>query len=137
MTRKITLLVIFISMSWAIGAQTSLEGKVKDGETGEPILYGTVALYKNDVLITGTDTDFDGNFIFGDIDPGTYDVEITYVGYQTTRINGILVKAGQSNKIDAVISEGVMMDEIVIKDYKAPLIDFDNTSQGRTRSKVW
>jgi len=132
MTRKITLLVIFISMSWAIGAQTSLEGKVKDGETGEPILYGTVALYKNDVLITGTDTDFDGNFIFGDIDPGTYDVEITYVGYQTTRINGILVKAGQSNKIDAVISEGVMMDEIVIKDYKAPLIDFDNTSQGKT-----
>jgi len=132
MTRKITLLVIFISLSWAISAQTTLEGKVTDGETGEPILFGTIALYKNDVLITGTETDFDGNFIFGDIDPGTYDVEITYVGYQTTRVNGILVKAGQTNKANAVISQGVLMDEIVIKDYKAPLIDFDNTSQGKT-----
>ncbi len=132
MTRKITLLVIFISLSWAISAQTSLQGKVNDGENGEPILFGTIALYKNDVLITGTETDFDGNYIFGDIDPGTYDIEITYVGYQTTRINGILVKAGQSNKMDAVISQGVLMDEIVIKDYKAPLIDFDNTSQGKT-----
>jgi len=119
-------------MSWAISAQTSLQGKVTDGENGEPILFGTIALYKNDVLITGTETDFDGNFIFGDVDPGTYDIEITYVGYQTTRINGILVKAGQSNKMDAVISQGVLMDEIVIKDYKAPLIDFDNTSQGKT-----
>ncbi len=132
MTRKITLLVIFISMSWALSAQTSLEGKVTDGENGEPILFGTIALYKNDVLLTGTETDFDGNFIFGDIDPGTYDIEITYVGYQTSRVNGILVKAGQTNKMNAVISQGVLMDEIVITEYKAPLIDFDNTSQGKT-----
>ena len=56
-------------------AQTSLEGNVTDVTNGDPILFGAVALYKNDVLITGVETDLDGNYFFSDVDPGTYDVE--------------------------------------------------------------
>lgn len=117
----------------AIVAQTSLEGKVKDKESGEPVLFATVALYKNGVLTTGVETDLDGNYFFSDIQPGTYDVEASYVGYKTSRINGVVCKAGQNTRVNIdMVTEGVLVDEIVVIDYRVPLIEVDNTSQGAT-----
>ena len=59
-------------------AQTSLGGKVIDEESKEPISFGTIALFKNGVLVTGTETDVEGYFNFPDMDPGLYDVEASY-----------------------------------------------------------
>jgi len=132
MISRISLLFVFLLSVCALSAQTSLEGKVTDGANGEPILFGTVALFKNGVLVTGTETDFDGNYLISNIDPGNYDVEFSYVGYQTQRITGMVVKAGQSNKLDQQISEGVLLQTAIVVGYKAPLIDFDNTTQGNT-----
>jgi len=42
-------------------SQTSLSGKVID-DTGEPVLFGNIALYKNGVLLSGGTTDIDGNY---------------------------------------------------------------------------
>lgn len=123
-------------MSWIGGgviyAQTTLEGTVTDADTGEGIIIGTVALYKNDVLVTGTETDFDGNFFFSDMDPGTYDIEVSYVGYQTQKLQGIIVNAGKVNRVDVKLTAGELMETIEIVDYKAPLIEIDNTTTGAT-----
>ena len=116
----------------SIIAQTSLEGKVTDAATGESIIFGTVALYKNDVLITGVETDLDGNYFFSDIDPGTYDVEASYIGYTPQRQVEVLVKAGRTNRLDFNLSEGVLMDAVEIVEYKVPLIEIDNTTSGAT-----
>lgn len=115
-----------------LAAQTSLEGKVSEADSGEPVLFGTVAIYKDGVLITGTETDLDGNYVFANIDPGNYDIEFSYVGFTTQRISGVIVKADQINKVDAVMTQGEMLDEVVIVDYVVPLVDFDNTTQGGT-----
>ncbi len=116
----------------SIVAQTSMEGKVTDAATGEAILFGTVALYKNDVLITGVETDLDGNYFFSDIDPGTYDIEASYIGYTPQKQVGVIVKAGRTNRLDFAISEGVLMDAVEIVEYKVPLIEIDNTTSGAT-----
>ena len=132
MMHRITFVIICLLFS-AIGfGQTTIEGKVTDQASGEPILFGSVAIYKNDVLLTGTETDLDGNYIFSGLDPGTYDIEMSYVGYQPTRIAGVVAKAGQINKVDITISEGVTLTTATIVDYKEPLIDFDNTTSGGT-----
>lgn len=120
-----------VSMT-GILAQTSLEGKVTDATSGEAILFGTVALYKNDVLITGVETDLDGNYFFSDIDPGTYDIEASYIGYTPQRQVDVIVKAGRTNRLDFAISEGVLMDAVEIVEYKVPLIEIDNTTSGAT-----
>lgn len=132
MISRLKLLFVLLIISSAAFAQTSLEGKVTDGGTGEPILFGTVSLFKNDILVTGAETDFDGNYLISNLDPGTYDVEFSYVGYQTQRVTGMVVKAGQSNKLNHALAEGVVLQEAVIVAYKEPLIDFDNTTQGNT-----
>lgn len=130
--KHLLLLLLMGFVSWSAMAQTSLEGKVIDRETGEPILFGSVALYKNDVLVTGTETDLDGNYSFSNIDPGTYDVEISYVGYQTQRQEGVLVSAGKANRLDIELSSGIDLQEVVVVDYEVPLVEQDNTTTGGT-----
>jgi outer membrane receptor protein involved in Fe transport len=129
------LLLIFFSLAIGITAvaQTSLFGKVTDEESSEPILFGSVALYKNGVLITGTETDFDGNYNFAAIDPGTYDVEVSYVGYQPKRIAGVKALAGKANKLDIMMSSGtgVVLDAVEVVAYEVPLVEQDNTTSGK------
>ncbi|MDX1941199.1 MAG: TonB-dependent receptor [Saprospiraceae bacterium] len=130
MTRLLFLFFLLIITASAV-AQTSLAGKVTDQESGEPILFGNVVLYRNGVLITGTETDFDGNYSFSNIDPGTYDLEVRYVGYQTQRLTSIKVLAGKANRADVQLNtQGVTLEEIVVKEYKIPLIEQDNTTSG-------
>ena len=123
------IVAMFTSLSIA---QTSLQGKVTDATSNEPILFGTVALMKDGSIVKGVETDLDGNYYFSDINPGMYDVEASYVGYTAARLTGVVVKADKSNKLNLQIAEGVLADEIVITEYKIPLIEFDNTTTGGT-----
>jgi len=132
MIKKFTFFILFLFISGAVFSQTSIQGKIKEEATGEAVLFATIALYKNDVLMQGAESDFDGNYSFSDIDPGTYDIEVSYIGLQTQRITGIVAKAGKVNVANFEMKEeGVLVDVIEIKGYKVPLVEFDNTTQGK------
>jgi len=134
MVRNLLLLTFFCLVSTVMVAQTSLTGKVTDEDTNEPILFGTVSLYKEGSLVTGTDTDLDGVYNFPNIDPGTYEVEVSYVGYAAVRQTGVQVFGGQTNKADFKLGTGggVDLDEVVVREYKVPLVKADQTSTGGT-----
>ncbi len=101
-------------------------------DNGELVLYGNVALYKNGVLVRGTNTDLDGNYILGNLDPGTYEVEFSFTGMQSKKYEGVIIYAGKSNKLDATLTTGLVLEEIVVVDYQVPLVEQDNTTQGGT-----
>lgn len=82
---QIFLLVMFLVKVSSLSAQSQIQGLVNEDETGEPVLFATVSLYKYGVLLTGTQTDFDGQFFFYDVTPGTYHVEVSYVGLQSQK----------------------------------------------------
>ncbi len=131
MLRNFTLILLGLFATTVGLSQTSLQGKITQESDGEAVLFATIALYKNDVLITGTESDFDGNYFISDLDPGTYDLEVSFLGLQTNRIVGVFVKAGKVNKVDVkMVEEGVLLDDIIITEYKVPLVEFDNTTQG-------
>ncbi len=112
-------------------SQTSLEGKVLD-ENKEPVIGAVVILYKSGVQKSGTTTDIDGNYSLSNIDPGTYDIEFSYVGYQSQKITNVVVFAGKSNKLNSELKTGLLLNELVIIEYKVPLIQQDNTTSGGT-----
>jgi len=131
MKKNLTAFITFTLLSVTfLTAQSSLEGKVIEAESGEPVIFGNVAIYKNGVLITGTETDFDGNYSMSNIDPGTYDVEASYIGFQPQRQTGVVVLAGKAIKLDFQLSTGVLLDVIEIVEYTVPLIEQDNTTSG-------
>lgn len=113
-------------------ANTSLSGLVVD-EQNNPVLFADVAVYLNGVLVTGTQTDFDGHFQFENIDPGVYDIMISYVGLNTVNYRGVIVFANRENVLeDIVMSSGIKLDvDIVVVDYSIPLIEQDATSSSR------
>lgn len=126
----VSTLVLGTSLSLSTKSNTSLQGKVTDAKSNEPILFGTVALMKDGNIIKGVETDINGNYYFSDINPGTYDVEASYVGYTPARQTGVIIKADKSNRLNLQISEGVLAEEICITEYRAPLVEFDNTTTG-------
>lgn len=132
MMKRLPLLILALILAIGAAAQTSLEGKVTDAESGEPIIFGSVALYKNGVLMTGKETDLDGNYSFSNIDPGRYDVEVSYVGYQTQRQKGVQVNQGRANRLDIELGSGVDLEEVVVVDYDVPLVQQDETTVGGT-----
>jgi len=132
MKTKLLFALICLSLLTTLPAQTSLVGKVTD-DTGEPIIFGSIALYKNDVLITGTETDTEGHYALHQIGAGTYDLEASYVGYSTKRIEGVKVIAGKTNRLDITMSsDGVTLDEVAVVDYRVPMVEQDNTTHGQT-----
>ena len=130
MIRRLLLISLFSSIGLAAWAQSSLEGKVSDVANGESLIFANVVLFKNGVLVTGTQTDLDGNYVFSSVDPGTYDVEASYTGYPTQRQTGVVVLAGKAIRLDFKLDVGVMLNAIEIVEYKVPLIEQDNTTQG-------
>ncbi len=112
--------------------QTALGGKITDADSGEELMFATIQLIRDGQMVVGTQTDFDGNYNFAAIDPGTYTARVSYTGYTTQDITGVVVRAGQYNQLNVQLSSGVTIDEIVVTEYRVPLIDIDNTTQGGT-----
>ncbi|MBK8491377.1 MAG: von Willebrand factor type A domain-containing protein [Saprospirales bacterium] len=111
-------------------SQTSLEGVITEQETGEGLIGAQIILKQHKVFIAGAHTDFEGYYRLNNLDPGEYDVEVSYVGFQTQHINGVVIREGEVTKLDVALSGGVELEEVVITGYKVPLIQQDNTSTG-------
>ncbi len=62
--------------------QSSISGVLTDKATEEPLIGATVYLEGTDI---GAITDFDGNFTIENVDAGTYNLIISYVGYAETK----------------------------------------------------
>ena len=110
----------------------SLKGKITDKNTGEPIPFANVVAERNGNLVSGVTTDFDGNYTIKPLDPGNYNLKVSYVGYGQTTLEGIVVSSNKISFRDIQLSEGIAIDEVVIKDEK-PLLDQDNLG-GKTRT---
>jgi len=113
------------------GAQLcKLSGLLIDQNSKEPILFGTVALYKNDKLVAGTETDLDGNFKFTDVPSGVYKLEASYVGYESTRQSVTVTE--KQEELEIILNEGRIIDCVIQYPYFLNLFELDNTSSIRT-----
>ena len=127
---KNLLLLILLSFATFAYAQTgTLKGKVID-ENGEIIMFATVAVKKDGSLVTGTQTDFDGDYRFDSLVIGTYDVSVSYVGYQTKTIADVVIFADKDLNLNVEISQGVEIGCSLIYYYYPTLFDLENTTQG-------
>jgi len=74
--------------------KTKLYGRVLDKETNKPLESATVQIYSlkdTTKLVKGTATDKDGNFVLEEFRPGKYEVRVSVIGYNTSKIKEVLV----------------------------------------------
>lgn len=128
--KKYLLLVLFFlfAAQWGTAQTGTLQGKITDSQSNEPLIGATIKLFRNGVFITGTQTDLDGNYNLP-TEPDTYDVEMTYIGYAGVKTAGIVIKPNTTTFLDKAIEEdgGVELEGVIIKveRYKVPLIEKD------------
>jgi len=104
-------LLLIFSMA-AYSQQGTVRGTVFDGATGEYLVGVTVFV---EGTTTGTISDLDGNFNLS-IAPGTYNLQISYISYQTMNLSEVEVKAGEVNSLGEIRMEEatISLNEVTI-----------------------
>jgi outer membrane receptor protein involved in Fe transport len=135
MLRKLLLILgMILTANLLVFSQSgTLKGKIIDKDSGEPIPFANVVIELGGSQQGGATSDFDGNYTIKPIAPGQYNVRASYVGYQPVQINDVIISADKITFLDLEMTSKVQnLEEVVITDYKVPLISKDQTSSGGT-----
>ncbi|MFN9325098.1 MAG: carboxypeptidase regulatory-like domain-containing protein, partial [Flavobacteriales bacterium] len=118
--------------SFAQSGAGSLRGKITDKKTGEPLPFVNVVVENRGTQVSGGATDFDGKYDIKPIDPGTYDVVVSYVGYQPYKQTGVVVNSNKITFLDIQLNPGIELKEFEVVQYTVPLINKDGGASGGT-----
>lgn len=84
----------------AKGQQGAIAGKITDAVNGETLIGATVVIKGT---TTGAQTDLDGQYKISSLNPGVYDLVVTYVSYTTKTIPAVRVTEGKTTSLDIVM----------------------------------
>ena len=107
-----TLIYSFFLLVTAISLQAqtgTIAGTVNDGQLNDILPFANILVQGT---TKGTTSDFDGKYTL-DVEPGTYVIEFSFVGYTTQQISEVVVKEGKTTVLDVTLS-GASLDEVVI-----------------------
>lgn len=102
MKKKIYSLLILLLLTYGFtSAQTgTLAGSIIDGEFVEPMAFANVIVKGTTV---GTTSDFDGKYQL-ELEPGTYTIVFSFVGYTTQEITDVVIKEGEVTPLDVTLT---------------------------------
>jgi hypothetical protein len=130
MNRLITVLffILFLPGIVLAGTTGKLKGKVTDQQTGEPLIGANV-------LIVGTSfgaaTDVNGEYTIGNLEPGSYEVKFSYIGYQAKSVDNIRINIDLTTELNLELApEGIEVGEVLVVAEKQ-LINKYNTNANR------
>ena len=111
----------------------ALKGRVLDKENGEPLPFAKIMIKKNNEIIGGANSDFDGKYLIKPIPSGSYVVEVKNIGFKNSRVSSVSISNEKITFLDFELQSDVqMLEEVKVVSYKTPLIDKDGGASGRT-----
>lgn len=122
MIRKaLILFVILFITAFAMNANptivsdANISGHVIDSETGDHIPGCVVKIIGSNLM---TMTDASGHYVFRDLNPGEYTLEVSFIGYASQR-KSTHVKSDQTVELNFEIStDAFMLDQVVVTSSK-------------------
>ncbi|WP_420320552.1 TonB-dependent receptor domain-containing protein [Flagellimonas sp.] len=112
---KTYLILVFFLFTIISFAQEngSIVGKLTDKElNNDPLAFANVLIKGT---TQGTTSDFDGLFEIADVEPGTYTLVISFLGYETLELPNVVVESGKVTEINAGLgASSVGLDEVVV-----------------------
>lgn len=103
-----------ISFGFTIQAQSGIiKGRVYDAINNEPIMFANLIIEGSDAGVT---SDLDGNYELKNLEPGTYNLKISYLGYKDVIKYEIEVTNSKPAVIDVGMEENAeQLEEVVVK----------------------
>ena len=112
--RSLKFLILFLLTTVSFAQNTgSIAGKLTDKEfNDEPLPFANVLIKGT---TTGTTSDIDGLYIFDELEPGTYTLIFSFVGYETQEIVAEVI-AGQKTTVNVSMgATAAALDEVVLE----------------------
>jgi iron complex outermembrane receptor protein len=107
--KKLSLIAVFITVSFWVNAQFSLSGKVTNSN-GEPLIGASVQLNNSGL---GAVTRLNGDYEFENIQAGEYTISASYMGYE--KVSKVLSISKNSILNFELKAASFMADEVVVK----------------------
>jgi len=127
--KKLFTLIAFLGTATLLFAQEEapkgtgkISGIVMDAKSNQPVEFATIALTDiNGKTLDGTIADAKGKFVIHKVADGTYNVLISFIGYQTLTRNNLILE-GKKNDINLgtikIQEEATQLSEVVIEGQK-------------------
>ncbi|MFP4469071.1 MAG: carboxypeptidase-like regulatory domain-containing protein [Bacteroidales bacterium] len=110
-TTLLATLLVFGTLSY--GQNCTLSGKVTDIQTGKAISYANVGLFRDGMLVTGVSADEDGTYLMNVLQPGDYEVRVSFFGNDMQRIPVVKLREDQAKEMNYFLSRP-LNDSIVL-----------------------
>ena len=110
------LLAIVFSQSTLAQTRSRILGVVKDSQSKET-LVGVTVMVKGTNL--GAATDLDGKFIIINVPVGTYEMQISMIGYTAKTLRGVVVSADRVTSLDILLDPTTVQGQEVVVTAKA------------------
>src|SRR5690606_14577968 len=106
-------LLLAAAPAWAQDGAVS--GRLTDSETGAPLVGARVEAVAGTRAVASTVSAQDGSYRLANVPPGTYAIVVTLLGYETQRIEGIRVVAGETTLVGAqLVASAFQLNPVVI-----------------------
>ncbi len=109
---------LLVSLLWA-GTTGKITGRVTDATTGDGLPFAVVKIKGTQM---GAFTDDQGYYVILNVPPGTYDIEVTYTGYQPGIVEGVVVEADRTIEVNIALKPTTVEVEPIIVKAKEKLI---------------
>ncbi|MEX2345284.1 MAG: TonB-dependent receptor [Balneolaceae bacterium] len=120
MKKSVPLIVILILLSHSrITAQrgASVEGYVTDSQSGKTLITANIAISET---TAGAFSDTTGYYSLADLEPGTYTIICSYIGYRRFE-QEITVDGGESTRLNIeLIPENVQLGNVTVESVREP-----------------
>ena len=115
MAKKIlSTIVMVMCLAHLAYAQGTLEGQITEAETDEPLIGASVLLTEID---RGATTDIEGQFTISEVPAGTYEVRVTFIGYEPY-VGEVEIVDGEVTTFNTTLEFGdIGLEELVVTGY--------------------
>ncbi|MBQ4913036.1 TonB-dependent receptor [Maribacter sp. MMG018] len=111
MLKKILFATSFVLTQWCFAQTGTISGKMMDGEFNDVLPFANVLIQGTTI---GASSDFDGIYSL-EVEPGTYTVVFSYLGYTSKEITGVVVEADKTVEVNVTLEPASsQLDEVVV-----------------------
>ncbi len=133
MNRLIIPFILLFNLIVSAQGTGNLSGTITDAANGDALI-GVNVILKGTYY--GAATDIDGHFHINSINEGSYNVEVSLIGYKAVEYTSFKITAGKTARLDLKMEETVLtLGQDVIVVGEKPLLNVEETQSKKTISK--
>lgn len=114
--KRTSLLLLGVMLNLFVFAQETgiFLGSIKNEDNGQVLVGASISILET---LKKTSSDVNGNYTLAGIEPGTYTVEYSYLGFERKQIEEVEIQKGKITTLNVVLARGNAkeLDEVVVR----------------------